>query len=334
LVAILTCILILGMLRLMKKLNPLFLSYIELSLAQLFLGFNVIFGKLLAPVFPIATLLALRFFIGFTFIALYLGLTSFSELCLEVKRLKRSNWTILFLQAGCGGFLFNILTLYGLQYTTATVTSIISSTIPAFVGLFSFLILKEKLTKGKTFAILLTIIGILLLSFRNVVFNFESKELYGLFFVLLAIIPASLFTIFAKMSENTLLRPLTVTLIINLINLVLFCPMAMNDEWSLFFQASSLEWLEILIYSVSGSLLFFVFWYRGLKYTTANTAALFVGVMPISTCMLAYFFLNEVFSWFDMLGMTFVIVSILIGTLEFRSGSFTTSPIAKPLFNL
>ena len=288
-------------------------GYAELSLAQLCLSINIIFGKMLAPIYPIAGLLFLRFFIGFSIIAIYLVLSPV-EIYSEIKKMRKTEWLILFLKALCGGFLFNILTLYGLQYTTATQTSIMNSTLPAFVALFSFLILKEVLTKRKILSIGLSVFGILLLSIRDVALPDES-ELYGLFFVFLALIPGSLFTIFSKMI-NASLKPLTAVMLMNLINTFFFLPLMLREECALFYTTSIVEWLKIFIYSISGSLLFFIFWYRGIARTTASTASLFIGITPISTGLFAYFFLPEPLSIFDLFGMLCVIASIFIGALQ------------------
>jgi drug/metabolite transporter (DMT)-like permease len=290
------------------------IGYVELFIAQLCLSINIIFGKMLAPVFPVSGLLALRFFIGFSILALYLASTP-TEIYSEIKKMKKTEGITLILKALCGGFLFNILTLHGLQYTTATATGIVNSTIPAFVALFSFLILKEVLTKRKMLSIGLTVFGILLLSIGDTTASGEN-DLYGLFFVSLAVIPAALFTIFSKMIAASL-KPLTAVMLMNLINTLLFLPLVIREEWALFVTASLWEWGKIFIYSVSGSLLFFIFWYRGVARTTANTAALFIGVTPISTSLFAYFFLTEPLSICNLLGMLGVIASIFIGASQY-----------------
>lgn len=297
----------------MKKSNA--IGYIELSLAQFSIGINIILGKLLGSTYPICSLLALRFLIGFIIIAVYLQLSSSRTIYSEIKELSRYDWVLLFLQALCGGFLFNIFTLYGLQYTTATATGIVNSAVPALVAIFSFFLLKEALTKRKASAIVLTIIGILLLSLGNASSGSESAGLFGLFLVSLAIIPEALFTIFAKMIKKPL-NSFTTAMFINLCNALMFFPLALNDEWILFSNASLMEWLQILLYGISGGILFFVFWYRGLAHTTANTAALFMGVMPVATSILAYLFLQETLSGFDVLGMLCVMISIFIGTSQ------------------
>ncbi len=299
------------------KRTKLLIGYTELSIAQFCLAINIILGKLLAPAYPIFSLLALRFLIGFLLIGIYLACTYSQETCQELKTLQKRDWCILLLQALCGGFLFNALTLYGLQFSTATTAGIINSTIPAFVALFSFLILKEVLSKRTLFSIILTVSGVLIMSLNKTQFAIDSAELYGLFILCLAILPASLFTIFAKMTKASL-NPMLTTALVNLINIFFFVPLAFCDDWHLISTATTTDWLQMLCYGLSGSVLFFLFWYKGLKYVTANISALFIGLTPVFTTVLAYLFLQERLGWFDLGGMICVITSIAIGTLKFQ----------------
>lgn len=292
------------------------IGFLELSLAQFFLGINILLGRILSPICPIVLLLAIRFFIGFSTIALiWQCCGSFKKTYDEIRGLQKADWVILFFQALCGGFLFNILTLYGLQYTNATTASIINSTIPAFVALFSFLLLKEVLTKNKAFAISLTIIGILLLSLKQANLAVNSVNFWGELCVFLAIIPGALFIVLGKMLKTSV-SPFTTTALVNLFNAFLFFSLVFYERSTMFFIHSWTVWLQVLIYSLSGSVLFFVFWYRGLAKVAANTAALSVGLMPIFTSILAYFILNESLSTYDILGFLCITSSIFIGMLK------------------
>lgn len=289
------------------------IGYLELTLAQIFLSVNIIFGKMLASHYPIMGLLTLRFLMGFSVLAVYLAFSA-KQTATEIKALKKMEWLILLIKAFCGGFLFNILTLYGLQSATATDTGIVHSTIPGFVALFSCLILRERLTTVQLFALLLTVCGILLLSVpdMNVI---GISEMRGLIFIFLSVIPASLFTIFSKMI-NASLKPLTAVMLMNFVNTLLFFPLALQENWGAVSTISFVEWLKILTYCISGSLLFFIFWYKGIARVTASTAALFIGIMPISTALIAYSLLSESLSVFDIFGMLCIVASIYIGTLK------------------
>lgn len=295
----------------MKKLS---LGYVELSLAQCCIGINIILGKILIAETPIFALLLLRFTLGFILIGSYQLFGNFSLVCTELRALSPKDGIIIFAQALCAGFLFNVLILYGLERTTATVTGIINSAVPALVAVFSFIILREKLTLRIGIAILLCVVGIAVLGLGKAIpTDSNQNEVLGIFLVLAAIVPEALFTVLAKLLKKPP-SVLTMTLLVNFFNMILFIPFAIHAEWSQIQNASLLTISQIFLYGLTGGVLFFVFWYRGLARISANTAALFMGIMPISTCILAYFSLNETLGWDDLTGMILVVTSIMIGT--------------------
>jgi len=59
--------------------------------------------------------------------------------------------------------------------------------------------------------------------------------------------------------------------------------------------------------------MFFLLWYRGLTKINANTAALFTGVMPVSTTILAFVFLKEPIHTSAIIGMLLIIAAIFVG---------------------
>lgn len=296
------------------------IGYMQLALAQISMSLNTIAGKIIAPHFPIFSLLTIRFFLAFILLSIYLAFLK-SPVLLELKKMNKSEWGILILKSLCGGFIFNILVLYGLQYTSASSAGIVNSSLPAFVALFSFFILKERLTRIQLIAILLTAIGIILMSAGTFIVP-KGNEYYGLIIISLAMIPCALFVIFSKLINKSL-TPLSAVLMMNFINAILFLPFALHEPLDSFYNASFDQWIYILTYSVTGSLLFFILWYKGISRTSASTSALFLGIMPISTCLIAYFFLSETLSLYELLGMVCVIASIYLGTLFHARSKFS-----------
>jgi drug/metabolite transporter (DMT)-like permease len=190
---------------------------------------------------------------------------------------------LLFFQAMCGGFLFNVLILYGMKTTSAVSAGIISSIIPIVIFILAAILLREKITFQKGLAIIVVMLGLLILN-SDMTSHAMEGALLGNCLVLLAVIPEALFTILSK-SVGKKISEMDAVILINLF-------------------------------------LFFLLWYRGLTKINANTAALFTGVMPISTAILACVFLNEPLKYTDMIGMLFVIAAIFIGcksTLSLKS---------------
>ena len=59
--------------------------------------------------------------------------------------------------------------------------------------------------------------------------------------------------------------------------------------------------------------LFFVCWPLGLMQVEASVAALFGGILPVATAVLAAFFLGESMTFQDFAGMFFILLSIILG---------------------
>jgi len=290
------------------------IGYTELTLAQCCVGINVISGKFLIGFFPIFLLLAIRFAIGFTGM---LAIARAKSIQLSIiyhnfMSLSHKDKLLLIFQAACGGFLFNVLILYGMKTTSATNAGIISSITPIMIFILAAVFLHEKINLQKGFAIVIVMAGLLILNIGKTTGSMEGA-LLGNFLVLLAVIPEALFTILSK-SVGKKITEMEAVILVNLFNLILFIPFAvyaMTDFHPK--DINSSVYGQLLIYGISGGMMFFLLWYRGLTKINANTAALFTGVMPVSTTILAFIFLNEPISNNEIIGMLLVISAIFVG---------------------
>lgn len=293
-----------------------FFAYILLALGQAAIGLNVTVGKYVLQEMPLYIFLGTRFLITalvLTFFTLILKtpLTSVSHPCgkLEIK-----DWGFLTAQALTGGFLFNFLFFWGLEYTTATSAGIISSTLPAAIALCAYFCLGERLTRKKIFGILLAMLGIAVISVDNV----DGMEgllgsLFGDLLILLAIIPEALYSIFNKFIGFRV-TPLGSGAVVSWLIFLMLLPLTCITliEASLFSYSLS-TWGFVILTGIS-SAFFFWAWPKGLLVIPAASAAIFGGVMPVVTSLLAYFFLGEDFGWTDATGMVLVFASLVLGT--------------------
>jgi drug/metabolite transporter (DMT)-like permease len=290
------------------------IGYIELTLAQCCVGINVISGKFLIGFFPIFLLLAIRFAIGFAgmlAIARLKGIKYFNIYYNFMSLTSRDKLLLIF-QAACGGFLFNVLILYGMKTTSATSAGIISSITPIMIFILAAVLLREKINLQKILAIIIVMVGLIILNTGMASDSMEGA-LLGNCLVLLAVIPEALFTILSK-SVGKKITEMEAVILINLFNLILFIPFAALSIID--FHATNISssvYGQLLIYGISGGIMFFLLWYRGLTKINANTAALFTGVMPISTTILAFIFLNEPINNSEIIGMLLVIAAIFVG---------------------
>jgi drug/metabolite transporter (DMT)-like permease len=155
-------------------------------------------------------------------------------------------------------------------------------------------------------------IGLLILNTGKATGSMEGN-LIGNCLVLLAVVPEALFTILSK-SVGKKISEMEAVILVNFFNLILFLPFAGYEVMDFHpARVSAAAYGQLLIYGISGGIMFFLLWYRGLTKINANTAALFTGVMPVSTTVLAYLFLQEPINASEIIGMLLVIVAIFVG---------------------
>jgi drug/metabolite transporter (DMT)-like permease len=134
-------------------------AYLELTGAMVLVGSSVVAGKLMAESLPVFLAGGLSSAIG---AAILLPVLFAREGGLPV--VGRREMLVLFLQAFTGIFLFRVLLLWGLLFTSAAEGGVITSTTPAVVGLISFLFLKERPGPRVWAGIILAVAGIVALN--------------------------------------------------------------------------------------------------------------------------------------------------------------------------
>lgn len=292
-------------------------SYIFLTLAQCCVGANIVIAKVLMPFIPIYVLLSFRFFIGTLILS---GVCYFKKESPfrdnHNNKLVFFDGMVLFVKALCAGFLFNSFILSGLQYTEASTAGIISSITPAVIAFLSYALLKEKLGPRRIAAIVLAVLGLIVISMDKGHSSTSKLSWFGDLLVLFSVFPEALFTVIAKWYKKDV-GSYSMALVINFFNLLLFIPIAISSIKYIHYPFQLSHVALAVLYGVLGGL-FFPFWYRGLKNTTASMAAMFTSIMPIAAAVLAFLVLGEKIGMNDIIGAVLVIASIFLGSLSFK----------------
>ena len=303
----------------MQKKNNYLIGVTEMTIANSFVGVNIILNKYLIEKAPLMLLLELRYIFGvLILLAVSLLMKSKFQFYLTEEKFSKKDWFIYLLMALSGGVFFNFIYMCGMDKTTATSVGIIGSSIPTIIVLFSFFFLKQPLKQIHVFCIFLVVLGVLILNLskptHNNSINFDSSKVWlGNFIVFLAMIPEALFTIFAKMIKIKV-SPVISGLLINLFNGLFCLPFAIYslNEVNIFALDSNI-WLFSFFVGLFSGALFYVFYNRGISKIDSNTAALMTGVIPISSAILAIVFLNEPIQIYTFMGMICVLLSIYLG---------------------
>ncbi len=286
----------------------------QLLSAQLIIGFNIVLVKALVPHIPVMLLLIMRFGCGLA-IGLLFNFRKNNTLLQKRDggRLTKTDHTFLIAQAVTAGFLFNLLMVIGIQYTTAATAGLISSIIPAAIAGLSVIFLKEKMTLSRIVSILFAVCGLVILNIHGASISMGGKNIIGQFVILLSVIPEALFTIIAKMHRSGI-STLNKVIYMNFYNFILFIPLAL---WYILTHnlphLLGEDYLGIVVYGCN-SVFFFLLWYKGLEKTSAMVSGLYTAIAPCSTILLAYFLLHEPIHMEYIITFIFIFFSIAIGS--------------------
>ncbi|MEH6942126.1 DMT family transporter [Bacillus sp. JJ722] len=291
--------------------NSQFIAYLKIALAMAIVGSSVVFGKLITSSFPVFLASELRFIISTIILIVLLLYKEKGFPSIQPKQL-----LALFLQALTGVFLFNIFMLYGLRYTSGIEAGIITSTLPAVVGVIAFIFLKEKLTMRKGIGILLAILGVLSINLVGGDNISKSSSLFGNILVFGAVLGEALFITLGKSVSNKL-SPLVITTVMSVFGLLLFLPFSISEALHFDFSSVSLlDWMNILYFGVIVTVVAFLLMYQGLTKVSANSAGVLTSVLPLSAIILSFFILKEDISLYHILGMLLVFGAIFFTSSE------------------
>lgn len=294
--------------------SPLAIGYLVLTIAQMTISINVITGKYLLASMPMFMLLASRFAISTTILGLILLVTKtpLTSPLHPHKRLTYGDWILAILAGLFAAFFFNLFFVWGLQHTTATAAGIVGSTLPPIIAISAIWLLKERLNTAKVVALLLAMSGILIINLDHFEGTGNLDHTYfGDFLIFLAMIPEAWYSIISRKLAGRI-TPLGAAFIANAVGFITLLPCAIFTGS---FDLSVYGWWEGSLITVASfcTLFFFCAWGWGLTFIPASTAAVFGGVMPVATALLATLFLGEALHWYDALGMILVLLSIAIG---------------------
>jgi len=270
-------------------------------------GSSVVVGKLLIATFPVFLGAGLRFAIAsMVLVPMLIGREK------GIPSVSRKDWLFLFMQTLTGVFLFSIFLLYGLKWTTAAESGLISSTTPGVLGLISFVFLRERMTLNKVMGIAFTLFGVIAINLIDASGSVGrgSNPLLGNLLVFGAVVGEALVTIFRKVVSEKV-TPLMSATVMSVLGMVMFLPFAIYEardfDW---LRTTIADWVPVTYYGIVVTVVAFVLWFRGVSKVPASIAAVFTGVWPVSAVLLSYIVLKEHFVISHLLGAICVLLGI------------------------
>jgi drug/metabolite transporter (DMT)-like permease len=287
-----------------ERYSPLAITALLLAVIMWASSFPLL--KLALNYMPPVTLAAVRYSIAGSILVLLI----FAKFGM-VKSLQelRGDWKILTFLGLVGVALPNATLNIGLQFTTASVSSIIQACGPVFTVALAVIFLKERLGGAKIAGTILAIFGTLLLISQGGV-DLDNSTFVGNLFVLLS---AMFYSISGVVTKKALERhhPLTITgwnIAIGSLFLCLFSPIEFGQTVA--FPPDMI--VILLILAVFPGCLAFLFYNYVLQKKDLSSISFFVYLIPVFSTIISMAVLGEVITAETVLFASLVIAGVAL----------------------
>ncbi len=284
------------------------LGYISISATAVIWGISFISTKAALPYFNPIALAFWRFFLAVITLFIIKRI-KYPEVKMEKMDFKK------FLAGGATGvFSYFMFENYGMTYLSASTASILISIIPILTMVSETIVNKTPITFRKTFSVLLSVIGVILIvgfdPQRNI-----SEMVIGSILILLASISWVVYTFLTRPLYKKY-TTITITFYQNLIGFFFFMILMPFNSVDVFNLPVSV-YIHVIflgILSSAAAYLFFIFALENLESTVCN---IFINLIPVVTVTAGVLFLGEKITWLQGLGAIVIIFSIIF--LTYRS---------------
>ena len=292
-----------------KPLNTKVKTYIAVVLSMIFWSFSFIWFKVANETFPPITIVFIRLLFSVILLTIFLILTK------NYMKIKKGDWKLFLMLAVFEPFFYFLGESFGLTYVSATVCSVLISTIPVFATIGAWLIFKERLKAINYAGIILSFIGVLVFILNKD--GSLSFSLKGMGLLLLAVLSAVGYNLTLSRLVGSY-SPVYIVNVQNVIGATLFLPLFLILDFKNFintpFTFSMFKpIIELAVFASCGAFILFAYSVKNMGITKANV---FSNSIPVFTALFSFILLGDRLSFQNISGMTIVIAGLLMSQMD------------------
>lgn len=205
---------------------------------------------------------------------------------------------------------FNCCYFFAINETSMSVAAILLYTAPIFVCVMSALFFKERLTKKKLIALCVCFVGCVLVT--DVFFSEARISLIGFLTGLGSGLGYAFYSIFSRAAINRGYKTLTILFYTFLFSSVsLFFIVDLSPVFTMVADGS-FPWVQALLQATVSTVIPYLVYTVGLKYTENSTASIIASAEPVVATLAGLIFFSEVPSLISAAGILLVLGSIII----------------------
>lgn len=298
--------------------NPFFLGAFLVFWGSVLVSSKAIIIKL-AYRYQIDTiaLLSLRMLFSLPFFLL-IGILSWQKRKKSLEGLNRKDWAGIALVGIIGYYFASLFDFLGLQYVTASLERLILFMYPTLVVLIVALLSKKAVPGFQLKALALTYLGILLAFIENVLHSNSENLLLGSFLVFLCALFYAIFIVGSGYYVSKTGSRLFTSVAMIAASTAVFMHNGLFGQQELWFFPWQVYGLSLLMAVIATILPTFMI-AEGIRLIGSGNTAIIGSIGPISTIIMAFFFLDETFGWMQMAGTALVIAGVLAISLNKKS---------------
>jgi drug/metabolite transporter (DMT)-like permease len=281
---------------------------------MIFWSFSFLWFKEANKTFYPITIVFIRLVFSVVFLTTFLIITK------SFMKIKKKDRKLFLMMALFEPFFYFLGESFGLTYVSATVCSVLISTIPVFATIGAWLIFKERLKAINYAGIILSFIGVLVFILNSD--GSLSFNIKGLGLLLLAVLTAVGYNLTLSRLVGSY-SPVFIVNVQNIIGAVLFLPLFLILDYHHFINTRLTfnmfkPIIELAVFASCGAFILFAYSVRKMGITKANV---FSNCIPVFTALFSFMILGEKLTIQNIIGMIIVIAGLLLSQLDGRKKS-------------
>ncbi|SPT88163.1 DMT family transporter [Bacillus cereus] len=280
------------------------LGSLYLILASSIWGGMYVVVKVLVSVIPPLELVWLRYLVAIVAL-LMIGFVTKQKWRIEKR------YSLLIIAIGVIGYAISIVTQEtGTMLSSAQMGAVITSSTPAFMVLFAWLILKERLTLKKGISVCLATIGVIIIVGIG---DLNTSNMLGGISLLIAALTWALMSVLVKRLPSDYSQ-IVVTTYSTLVALIVLTPFVFPRLHAIDFSQLTRPtiWGGLLYLGIISTAVAFLLWNRGLQMLNASSGGLFFFFQPVVGTLLGWLILGEKIGVMFWVGSTLILIGVLL----------------------
>jgi drug/metabolite transporter (DMT)-like permease len=208
-----------------------------------------------------------------------------------------------------------VLVYAGLRTTTTVNAVLLNSSAPRFIMLCSWVIERDRATRGQIVGMLISLAGILIIMVRGEFAHLAQLQVHaGDAWVLLAMLVWGVYSVLLKRRPPELGGVLLLFLI-SVASVLLQAPVFLWSQWQAPMQMLAPPTMAGVLYvALAASVAAYICWNRAIAVVGANAAGVTLHLLPAFGTILAILLLDETFQGFHAAGITTILVGVVVAT--------------------